>query len=330
MSSVEEDVERHRREAELLARRVAASEEHIDEDVHHSPSGKNEVDCDLGFRTGVRVRVVQPRKNDEEQPPEDNRHALADPPAVGVEPLVQRTGPDVPSARRLAGGFGVGAHLESGPAAAGSQKGGYHSNPRSSSPVNVQFRGHRFIQADQGISASPWNVVWVMELTERKISGTSRYPSHMPAKTRQRSTPQPARSGLARFVRSQRSHCLVEFAMVSPIFLLIVFSAIDISRLLYTYTAISSAARDGARTASLTGSLFSDCQIIQEIDLVGQGFPVRLDPSSIAGNSDPNNPFGALQPALPAQIPPNAGYGYIWPAVATADPPDGNCSSSQQ
>ena len=46
---------------------------------------------------------------------------------------------------------------------------------------------------------------------------------------------------------SQRSQALVEFAVVAPLFLLVVFSAIDISRLLYAYTAISSAARDGAR-----------------------------------------------------------------------------------
>jgi Flp pilus assembly protein TadG len=127
--------------------------------------------------------------------------------------------------------------------------------------------------------------------------------------------------------RSQRSQALVEFALVSPIFLLIVFSAIDISRLLYAYTAISSAARDGARTASLTGSLFSDCQIIQEVEAVGQGFPVRMDPNSIVGNSDPNNPSGALQPSMP---PPNVGYAYIWPAVATGDPPDSNCNSNSQ
>jgi hypothetical protein len=127
--------------------------------------------------------------------------------------------------------------------------------------------------------------------------------------------------------RSQRSQALVEFAVVSPLFLLVVFSAIDISRLLYAYTAISSAARDGARTASLSGSLFSDCQIIQEVELVGQGFPVTMDPNSIAGNSDPNNPSGALQPTTP---PANVGYAYIWPAVATGDPPGSNCNSSQQ
>jgi hypothetical protein len=131
----------------------------------------------------------------------------------------------------------------------------------------------------------------------------------------------------SRFARSQRSQALVEFAVVAPIFLVVVFSAIDISRLLYAYTAISSAARDGARTASLSGSTFTDCQIITEVELVGQGFPVRMDPNSIVGNSDPNNPSGALQPTTP---PPNVGYAYIWPAVATADPPDSNCNSAQQ
>jgi Flp pilus assembly protein TadG len=135
------------------------------------------------------------------------------------------------------------------------------------------------------------------------------------------------RSRLRESCRGQRSQALVEFALVSPLFFLIIFAAIDISRLLYAYTAISSAARDGARTASLSSSLFSDCQIIREVELVGQGFPVRMDPNSIVGDSDPNAPSGALQPSVP---PPNAGYAYIWPAVATSDPPDSNCTSSVQ
>jgi hypothetical protein len=128
----------------------------------------------------------------------------------------------------------------------------------------------------------------------------------------------------SRRLRGQRSQALVEFSMVAPLFLIVIFAAIDISRLLYTYTAISSAARDGARTASFQTAIYSDCQIIQEVELVGQGFPVKMDPNSIAGDSDPNNPGGALQPSVP---PPNVGYAYIWPAVATADPPDSNCSS---
>ena len=142
-----------------------------------------------------------------------------------------------------------------------------------------------------------------------------------------RKQPWAALRRLGRYARSQRSQALVEFAMVSPIFLLVLFTAIDISRLLYTYTAVSSAARDGARTASLSGAIYSDCQIIQEVELVGQGFPVKMDPNSIVGNSDPNNPSGALQPTVP---PPNVAYAYIWPAVATAAPADANCTSTNQ
>ena len=115
--------------------------------------------------------------------------------------------------------------------------------------------------------------------------------------------------------------------MVAPLFLLVMFGAIDIGRLLYAYSGISSAARDGARAASLQVSLFSDCQVIRDVELVGQGFPVVMDPNSLVGNSDPNNPSGALRPTTP---PPNEGYAYIWPAVATADPPDSNCTSSTQ
>src|SRR4029077_7585813 len=132
---------------------------------------------------------------------------------------------------------------------------------------------------------------------------------------------------LFRWVRSRRSQALVEFSMVAPIFLIVIFAAIDISRLLYAYTAISSAARDGARTASFQTAIYSDCQIITEVELVGQGFPVKMDPNSVAGDSDPNNPSGPLQPTTP---PANVGYAYIWPAVATANPPDSNCNSSQQ
>ena len=142
-----------------------------------------------------------------------------------------------------------------------------------------------------------------------------------------RKQPWAALRRLGRHARSQRSQALVEFAMVSPVFLLVLFTAIDISRLLYTYTAVSSAARDGARTASLSGAIYSDCQIIQEVELVGQGFPVKMDPNSIVGNSDPNNPSGALQPTVP---PPNVAYAYIWPAVATAAPADSNCTSTNQ
>lgn len=46
-----------------------------------------------------------------------------------------------------------------------------------------------------------------------------------------------------------RGQALVEFALVFPIFLLIVFGIVDAGRLIFAYNALSNAAREGARVA---------------------------------------------------------------------------------
>lgn len=117
---------------------------------------------------------------------------------------------------------------------------------------------------------------------------------------------------------------LVEFAIILPFILFTVFFCIDAGRLVYTYNAISSVARDGARTASLSTELQSDCRTLSRVEAAGRGFPIVADPNSIVGNTDPNNP-GALAPTAPTT---GQGYVYVFPAVATGDPPDSNCASS--
>jgi hypothetical protein len=47
-----------------------------------------------------------------------------------------------------------------------------------------------------------------------------------------------------------RGQALVEFAVVLPIFLLVVFGLIDVGRLVYTNATLSQAAREGARLAA--------------------------------------------------------------------------------
>jgi hypothetical protein len=120
---------------------------------------------------------------------------------------------------------------------------------------------------------------------------------------------------------------LVEFALVLPLALLLILFAIDIGRYVYTYSAISAAVREGARLVSTSESLDSDCYAINLMEEVGKGFPLTVDPSSIVGNTDPNNPSGSLQPSTP---PRGAGFIYIWPAVATGLPPESNCSGTQR
>ena len=110
---------------------------------------------------------------------------------------------------------------------------------------------------------------------------------------------------------------MVEFSLVAPLLLLVLVLTVDFARLIYTYSAISSAAREGARLVSLRPQQSSDCLALQRMVDVGKGFPLQVDPNSIIADSDPNSPSGALQPASP---PPGVGYVYIWPAVATAAP----------
>jgi Flp pilus assembly protein TadG len=114
---------------------------------------------------------------------------------------------------------------------------------------------------------------------------------------------------------------MVEFALVAPFAVLFILLLIDFSRLVYTYAAISWAAREGARMVSLAPNLNSDCSALKRVEDVGRGFALIADPNSIAGNQDPN---GSLSPG-PTTPAAGRGYIYIYPAVATS-PPDTNCS----
>jgi hypothetical protein len=50
--------------------------------------------------------------------------------------------------------------------------------------------------------------------------------------------------------RDEGGQTLVEFALVLPVFLLVVFGLLDVGRLVYTNSTLSQAAREGARLAA--------------------------------------------------------------------------------
>ena len=118
---------------------------------------------------------------------------------------------------------------------------------------------------------------------------------------------------------------MVEFAIVAPFAVLFILLLIDFSRLVYTYAAISWAAREGARMISLSPNINSDCGALRRVEEVGRGFPLVADPNSVAGNQDPN---GSLSPG-PTTPAAGQGYVYIYPAVAST-PPDTNCSGGSR
>jgi hypothetical protein len=49
--------------------------------------------------------------------------------------------------------------------------------------------------------------------------------------------------------RGQRSQALIEFALISPVLLLILFGIVDIGRAIFYFDTLNHAAREGARTA---------------------------------------------------------------------------------
>jgi Flp pilus assembly protein TadG len=51
-----------------------------------------------------------------------------------------------------------------------------------------------------------------------------------------------------------RGQALVEFALILPLLLLLIFGIVDAGRLIFTYNNISNAARDGARVAIVNQS----------------------------------------------------------------------------
>jgi hypothetical protein len=126
--------------------------------------------------------------------------------------------------------------------------------------------------------------------------------------------------------KKSRAQSLVEFTLVAPLLLLIIAVTIDFARVVYTYSAISAAARAGARTLTLKDQENSDCQVFKTVEASAQGFSLSADPKSVVGNTNPNN--GG--PSGPTAPPPGQGYIYIWPAVSTGQPPDspGICGGS--
>lgn len=64
-------------------------------------------------------------------------------------------------------------------------------------------------------------------------------------------------------VRARRGQSLVEFALVAPVFLLMLFGLVDMGRLVHANSALSQAAREGARVAAVQaywiGETGTDC-----------------------------------------------------------------------
>ena len=63
----------------------------------------------------------------------------------------------------------------------------------------------------------------------------------------------------------ERGAAAVEFALVVPVFMLIVFGMIDFTRAYYTQSAIAAAVREGARTAAVLPDPVNDATQLAKV-----------------------------------------------------------------
>jgi Flp pilus assembly protein TadG len=105
-----------------------------------------------------------------------------------------------------------------------------------------------------------------------------------------------AGTNVNKICRSYRKHrrgaSAVEFAIVAPIFILLIFGMIEYGRMVMVQQLITNAAREGARQAVLDGATTANVQstvttYLSNSSVSGATVTVSPDPPSNAGAGDP-------------------------------------------
>jgi len=128
----------------------------------------------------------------------------------------------------------------------------------------------------------------------------------------------------------QSSQALIEFALVSPVLLLLIFGIIDIGRAVFYYDTISHAAGEGARTAVRASSALptnGDVLSTVSTQLVGAPASAPCPQGPVTGAIPPANTGWVYitEPNPPASVetnPPMNAPGGEYPAAAS-----GSCSA---
>jgi len=89
-------------------------------------------------------------------------------------------------------------------------------------------------------------------------------------------------------LRRHSGQSMVEFAVLAPVFFMLLLGTIDLGRAVYIYNSISDAAREGARAAiPFDSPLPTKAQVVGAVQSkLGGGFALTVDPC-IANSSNP-------------------------------------------
>jgi Flp pilus assembly protein TadG len=128
----------------------------------------------------------------------------------------------------------------------------------------------------------------------------------------------------------ERSQALIEFALVSPVLLLLVFGVVDIGRAVFYYDTLNHAAREGARAAvTASNRLPTDADVLTTVNsqVVGAQVTAPCPQGPITSTLPPGNTawLYVTEPNPPASVeanPPMNAPGGEYPA-----PANGTCSA---
>lgn len=130
--------------------------------------------------------------------------------------------------------------------------------------------------------------------------------------------------------RSQRSQALIEFSLVSPVLLLLLFGIVDLGRGIFYYDTLSHAVREGARTAVRASSqLPTNADVLNTVQaqMLGAAVTEPCPQGPVSSATPPANSgwLYVTEPNPPATVetspPPNA------PGGEYSAPANGPCSA---
>lgn len=130
--------------------------------------------------------------------------------------------------------------------------------------------------------------------------------------------------------RTERSQALIEFALVSPVLLLLLFGVIDIGRAIFYYDTVNHAAREGARVAvRASNQLPTNGDVLNAVNSQMLGTPVTAPcpQGPVTAGTPPDNSawMYITEPNPPSSVesspPPNA------PGGEYAASSSGSCSA---
>lgn len=128
----------------------------------------------------------------------------------------------------------------------------------------------------------------------------------------------------------ESSQALIEFALISPVLLLLLFGIIDVGRAVFYYDTLGHAAREGARAAvQASGTLPTNATVLAVVTQQLAGIPVSepCPQGPISSSTPPDNTAWVYvtEPSPPSAVetnPPMNAPGGEYPAAAT-----GGCSA---